>query len=324
MKKNRTLVSLSCRAPQAAPRLTFAALCAAALLFSAEARADGTSTKTSALPAAARTQLQKEIAAWRVSNPQSFAAVASVDGHKPEVYGQYRRPIPTTEREFRRLGKAALLPMLDALAFTAPERGSLTDDEWNALQVGMLEGVGVLRDRRAAPVLAAIFEAGNAAVVSAAAGRALGRLGGDAELAVLSKHAVAGDPLLTAAIAGLAECRRIESAKLLAGLLATTTDAALSETIASALGRLSSSWAWKTLGPAAAATGLAVREIAAKAFVDAFPTAQSGTRDAIRRGLQLAEHPSTLQLIDARRASAPAAQRPALDGLRASVAVRIK
>ena len=286
--------------------LVFAAIAAAAATLSLTAAADGIAAKTARIPAAARGNLQAQIEAARASDPAAFEAVASVKMHRPEVYKHFRNPLPTAvSRELRGLGAAALMPMLQALAFDAPERGSLTDVEWDALAAGMLEATGVLRDARSAPVLHAVFESdGLRAPVIGAAARALGRLGGDAELALLTKHTAAGDARRMAAIEGLGQLRRIEAAQYLADLLQGSNDDATAAAISDALGKLGSSWAWKALGAGAAARGLATREVCARALVGGLVRNQGAARTAARDGLVMVEHPSTGGMLQSARGTA--------------------
>lgn len=294
------------------------ALLGFALTMSSAALADGIATKSSQLPAAARAALKTQIDAYRAAHPEAFDAVKNVKGHTPEVYRQNRNPfLPSASRELRALGAPALLPMLEALAFDAPARGSLTDAEWDALAIGMLEAVGVLRDARSTPVLLAIFEAGatRPAVLSATA-RAMGRLGGDAELASLTSHTGLSDKLRAHAIEGLGHMRRVESAKHLATLLASPRDDADAEAIATALGTLGSSWAWKTLGPQAAAAGLAARAICAKALVPAFArTTGASARTAMHDAILLVDHPTTVELLKTARSSKNPEAAKAIDAL---------
>ena len=284
-------------------------LCSAAfgcvIAFSGAARADGITVKSSALSSEALTKLETQIQSERAANPKAFEAVKKVKGHRPEVYRNYRNPYPTTTRELRGLGKAALFPILEALAVKAPERGSLNDAEWDALKIGMLEAVGVIGDARARPVVLATFEApGLGESVQLAAGRAVGRLAGDAELALLTKHAVKGDALLLAAIAGLGEMRRVESAQHLASLLSTTKDADVAKAAAEALGVLGSSWAWRALGPKAEATGLAVRKVCAEALVPKLTRSQGQARIAVGDAILMVDHPTTVDLLKSERATA--------------------
>jgi hypothetical protein len=246
-------------------------------------------------------------------------AVKSVKGHRPEHYGKNRNPYPTVARELRGLGAPALLPMLEALAIKAPERGSLTDAEWDALALGMLEAVGVLKDSRASAVVIAIFESSNIRDgVRLAAARAAGRLGGDAELKVLTSHAKSGDPLELAAIHGLGEMMRLESAKHVAQSLATTKDPAVAEAAATALGTLGSSWAWKSLGPKAEAKGLEVRKVCADALVPRFARSKGNLRLAAGQAVMIVDHPETVALLQNQR-SVSGVDVKAVDGLIAKV-----
>lgn len=283
-------------------KLLVSSILGSALLVAPTALADGISLATSALPNEARAKLENEIAAAKAAQPKVFQAVKNVRGHRPEVYGKFRNPYPTVSRELRGLGKPALLPMLEALAFQAPERGSLTDTEWDALAIGLLEAVGVIRDARASAVVGAIFESSAIRpAVRLAAARAAGRMGGDAELKLLTGHAKSGDPLELAAIHGLGQMMRLEAAKHVAQILSTTKDAAVAEAAATALGTIGSSWAWKSLGPKAAATGLEVRKVCADALVPRYTRAKGNLRNAAAESVMLVDHPETTTLLEAQR-----------------------
>jgi len=256
------------------------------------------------LPAAARAALSHDIEVFRAAHPELFQAVLDVKGVRPEVYKGFQNPLPNAAPELRALGPAGLLPMLSALAFDAP-RTALTEKERNALTAGMLEAVGMLRDPRSAAVLHIALEGGSRdPVVRRAAAEAVGRLCGDAELALLIKHTASGDELAEASIHGLGQCKRMEGAKQLAALLAAAPDDATAEVVAAALGVAGSSWAWQAMGPSAEATGLAVREIAARALVDAFPRRGGAARARIGKSMLLVEHPLLPALIEKARASA--------------------
>ena len=266
-------------------KLLVSSILGSALLVAPTAFADGISIAASALPNEARAKLENDIAAAKASQPKAFLAVKNVKGHRPEHYGKNRNPFPTVSRELRGLGAPALLPMLEALAFTAPERGKLSDAEWDALAIGMLEAVGVIKDARASAVVGAIFESSSVRpAVRLAAARAAGRLGGDAQLAAahrLTPRAVT--PLELAAIHGLGEMMRLEAAKHVAQILGSTKDAAVAEAAATALGTLGSSWGWKSLGPKAAATGLEVRKLCANALVPRALRGKQSLRKAAAR-----------------------------------------
>lgn len=293
-----------------------ALLVCAGLGVSGAAQADGLAARAVDVPEPSRHAIAAEIAKAKLAEPQAFEAVRKLRGVRREFYGRQRNPVPTAGRELRGLGPSALWAMVDALAFDAPPRDGLSDEERTALTVGLLEAVGVLRDPRAGPVLGAVFERGPAGGrVAKAAAKALGRLCGDAELGLLGRHAQAGDARRLAAIHGLGECKRAESAGKLAALLAIETEPAAVEALASALGAVGSSWAWEALGPEAKARGLAVREVAAKALVAAYAQRPAEARASLGRAVAAVEHPETAALIErARRGAAPEAQ-AALDRL---------
>jgi len=277
------------------------------------AAADGIAVADSQIPAAERSNLWSEIEAYRGTHPGIFEQVRNVQGHRPEVYNKRRNPIPFVGPELRRLKQAALLPMLEVLAFQAPQRGALTDREWRALHVGLLEAVGVIRDRRASTVLQQAFENATHPEVIHAAGEALGRLCDDSSYKLLSKR-VAGSKKLGAMV-GLGQCRRIDSTEQLAQMLENATDEAEAAVLAEALGVAASSWAWQTYGKAAQAQGLKVRRIAATALVPAFIRHQGKARKAVRIGLTMAEYPGTAQLVRQHRHQADEATARALDRL---------
>jgi hypothetical protein len=266
----------------------------------------GLAAQPGQLPAAARASLTQEIEAYRLVHPELFRAVLDVSGVRPEVYKSFRNPLPNAAPELRALGAAALLPMLSALAIEAPRR-ALSERERNALTSGMLEAVGRLRDPRSAPVLRAALEgASKDPVVRRAAAEALGRLCGDADLALLIKHASPGDGAREAAIHGLGQCKRIESAHHLASTLESAADDATAAAAAGALGLVGSSWAWKAMGPASEATGLAVREVAARALVKAFAVRGGDVRARVGQSMLEVEHPILPGLIEIERARASA------------------
>jgi hypothetical protein len=287
----------------------------------APASADGLVLRETQLASPARASLARAIELDRKAHPKAFDAVANVRGVRPEVYSKFQNPAPNALPELRALGAAGLLPMLHALAFTAPDL-TLSSRERTALTVGMLEAVGLLRDPRSGPVLAASFESGvkEPAVLRASA-VALGRVCGDAELATLTRHTGAADALKLHAIEGLGECRRLESANHLSTQLAAASDDATAEAIARALATLGSSWAWKAMGPAAEAKGLAVREVAARALVSAYAK-RPGARAELERALSIVEHPQTATMLRAAAATASAEARAPMEKLATSLEKR--
>jgi hypothetical protein len=286
----------------------------ALLLGASAARADGLALASSELPEAAKKTLVKDVAALKAAQPDAFDKVRDIQGIKPEVYKQYRNPIPMAGLELKRLGAGALLPMLSALALDAPAV-TLSEQEKTTYVIGLLEASSALRDARGGAVYKAILESKNKpADVLRAAAEAMGRLCGDAELAALKKHTAAGDTLRSHAIRGLGQCRRKESAEHLATLLAEAKDAAAAEPIADALGLVASSWAWKAMGAKVATTAKEVQAIAAKALIGAF-SRYDGARETTRKSLRLVESHDALALIATARTTADVATQTALDTL---------
>ena len=302
--------------------LTAAALAACFTFMTPNtAAADGILVADSQIPAAERNKLWSEIEAYRAVNPAAFEAVRSLKGHRPETYKKWRNPVPAVGMELRRLKQAGLLPMLEALAFQAPERGTLTEREYRALKVGLLEATGMLRDGRSATILQQAYLNATHPDVIWAAGEALGRLCDDSSYKLLSKHLTGARK--EGAIAGLGQCRRIDGTEKLAGMLASAADEAEATAIAKALGVAASSWAWATYGPEAQAQGLEVRRIAAEALVPAFIRLQGKARKAASKGLTMAEYPGMAALVrqHRHRANEPTAQ--ALDRLVARIEKRL-
>lgn len=278
------------------------------------------------LPAAQRVKLQHEIEAFRAQNPKLADVIHQVKGCSAAGYQNARNPKPACAHELRALGPMLLLPMLDALAFDAPREPATTPAEKQAFAAGLLRAVGTFRDVRATAVLHAAFEQGPADErLRGEAAEALGRLGGDAELATLVKHSAVGDPLRMAAIQGLGECMRLESAQHLAGMLATQPDEATAVWIARSLGNVSSSWAWQALERSHKATpvqGLAVRTEAARSLLTAYGHAGQKLRAQITLALDMAEHPDAKVLLQQARSKADPAANPAYDALQSHLSQR--
>ncbi len=262
------------------------------------ALADGLAVKPAALPASVKTSLESEIAAAKTSKRDLRDRVRDVQGVKPEVYKQAQNPVPEASRELVRLGKDALVPMLEALAFDAPQR-TLAANEAEALTIGMLHAVGKIRDAKSSPVLRAVFDAQSSSTpVAVAAAVALGQLCGDAERSALEGQLAEGKPLRQAAVAGLAECRNADAVTLLAPLSKDQTASIRKEAV-KALGTVGAAWAWKAKGDAKAAEALMVRNAAASALLDAW-LANADIRTEAKRAMLRTE--STTLLANVKKA----------------------
>jgi len=287
-----------------------AAATAAALLIAGNASADGLMMEPSALSPSARASLEADIEAFKQSNPAAFDAVANVQGHRPAYYRKLRNPVPFVGRELTRIGPRGLLPMLEALAFEAPARGGATEDEWNALKIGMLEAVGRLRDPRASEVLNAAFANASPHFVQVSAAEAMGKLCDARGFGALTGALRGTDAdLRGAAIDGLAWCRSRAAADVLIVELDRAKSGSEAKRISAALGTLGSKWGWFALGKSRQAEGLAIRGVVSEALMRAYARFDAATRIEIGKRLTVVALPS-LRSVASRHDSAldPAAR----------------
>lgn len=266
-----------------------------------------------ALPIAAQRTLAASVRAERTSHPERFAAVNDLAGLRPRVYRASRGGRPTVLRELRAMGREALLPMLDVLALSGYPR-ALTADERAVLEVGLLDAVGELRDRRAEPVLRAAFERMTSPESVRAAARALGRLGGDSEVAALSAAARVAGPRQAAALEGLGASRRDDAVGVIVGVLDGATEDAVVLAGARGLAEAGSSWA-----AAASGRDTALSSRCAAALVRAFSRTHGEARDAIMVAVIAVAAPDTPALLAAVRPGADADTRRALDVMERAV-----
>jgi hypothetical protein len=277
---------------------------AAIVGLTSDARADGLASKPTALESSARQTLSAEIAKAKSEKKDVRDRVRDVKGVKPEHYKKSRNPIPEASRELSALGKDALFPMLEALAFDAPQR-DLTTKESEALTIGMLAAVGDLRDARSAPVLRASFEGqSTSTAVARVAATSLGKLCRKTDRDYLA-NALETGPRRTAAAYGLGECRNQESIETLVSTV-HDDDAAVRLEVVKALGTAGSSWAWAARirgGKATEAEALAARNAAAEALLEAF-VAHEDVRSEAKKALLKTESPTLLSAIEGLKSGA--------------------
>ncbi len=246
------------------------------------------------------------------------AKVRDVQSVKPEVYKQQRNPIPEASRELKALGRDALVPMLEALAFDASQPG-LSADEKEALVIGMISAVGEIRDARSTPVLAAILDAQPGSTPAAlAAARALGKACGSSERQILISK-VDGEKLRAAAVQGLGECRTLDSAKAIAKVAKSSADGETRKSAVRALGVVGSSWAWAAEGKADDDEALEVRTLASNTLIDIF-VADVNLRTDSKRAVLKCEAPNALERVRAAKARADATTAKALESLERLIA----
>jgi HEAT repeat protein len=272
------------------------------------------------LDAKQRGVLIEEIAKARARQPAAFAAIAKAPSLAIELDRNKRGRFAAVGPELRRLGRPALLPMLEMLALSGPRRADLNDSAWRALRVGLIEAVGTQREPIAQPVLNAILDGDSDYWVVRAAAEAIGRYGDDASVKKLIALARAAGPKRDAVLSAIGNCRRRAVVEQLAEMLAAPANAAQAERVIDALGDAGNSWAWRTPNVAKYGEESAVRGAAARALVAAFVKFDGRLRLRARRAILLVDHGSTPALIAAARVGAPPDTRAALDELAVKLA----
>jgi hypothetical protein len=267
-----------------------------------------------------RAQLQKDISLARTKHPTVFAQARDVALNAGKMDAMKRGRFAPIKQYFRALGPDALLPMLEMIAIDGPQTSGLKPTARIALRAGLIEAVGALRDPRSMPVLLAVLNSNETEYYTVrAAAEALGKLGNDTAAAKLITMAKANDVKSLAVLDGMSECRRTAVANFLATRVNTSSDDEALVVIRS-LGRVGSSWAWKTPAVAVSGESDATRAAAAAALVKAFVMYDGYARQKASNSLMMVDHSSTPNLIAAARASASPALAVELDKLAARFA----
>lgn len=248
-----------------------------------------------------RAGLRAEIAAARTAAPEAFQRLADLRGRLAGLDAAKRGPLPVLLPRLQALGQEALLPLLEEIAFNAPERGALTDSALLGWRASILEAVGKLRDPRSVPVLRAVVTLGPAhRLITAAAAGAYGKLLTDEAAAWLVDALTAADGERRLGILqGLGHCRRAVATDALAAALRARPDAEEAKLLARSLGNAGSSWAWQT--PVVSATGeeAAVRRTAAEALAAAWPLYDGQAQKKLGHALLVVEFTGTPALLRA-------------------------
>jgi HEAT repeat protein len=268
------------------------------------------------LVAAERSALEQSIIAARISSPAAFESLARLRQELPTLDADKRGRAVPVAAILKGMGKDALLPMLNEIAFDSQRRNGFTDSAWSAWRVGLVEAVGFLRDGRSAPVLTAILDGSDTDfdLIRAAAG-ALGKLGTDAVAQKLVTMARQKNPKQLAVLSGMGHCRRIAVANELVAALLAQPDAQTAKVVARSLGDIGSAWAWKTPIVQASGEEIAVRSAAAKALVVSYVRYDDDARSSIGKALLMVDYSGTLALIEAQKKSELPERRVLLDEL---------
>jgi hypothetical protein len=285
------------------------------MLASAAARADGVAIAPEAIPEAERATLVQQIAEARAQTPDAFDAVAAVDTYKPEGIRRSRNNKPDASRAFMRLGRPALMPMIELLAFQA-ERGSLTEEQWSALGDGLLHAIAFLRDDRAASTLEAVFLGSDDAKFVRKAGEGLGMLCGSRQQRVLLTASRETGPRRLGAITGLGWCRTKASVKRLAAIMAEPLDAKTAAATAKALGYVGSSWGLSADKSIPADRAETIQRIAAEALVDQYPRFGKKVRATMQTAVLMVEYRPSVGRLESMRRRVDQPMAKELDDLR--------
>jgi len=268
------------------------------------------------LPAHARMRLAVEIDSARREHPKAFHALRAVRNDLPALDANKRgrfAPIPAI---LKSMGKDALLPMLEELAFRGQPKGNLADSAWIAWRAGVIEAVGMLRDTRAEIVLVAILDGPETEFhVVRAAAAALGRIGTDTAAQKLVMMSKVQGAKQKAVLAGMGECRRKSIALALSEAANSAPDGATARIIAHSLGDVGSAWAWKTSVIASSGEEAPVRAIAAKALVAVFVAYGGDVRKTASNAIMVVDDPSTPALVEAAKKGASSELVIVLDAL---------
>jgi hypothetical protein len=280
----------------------------AAATVSGSACAGGAVLSPSDVPAAARAQLEGAVAQARKDDPKSFEDVAALRRRLPELDAQKRGDVVTVALPLEDMGPRALWPIVEEIVFAAQPPSDLAPGAWRDWRVALIEALGLLHDVRTEPIVLALLAKHDAdAPLLRASVEAAGRLGTRAAVSKMVSLKPADAALRRAMWEGMGECHQLACVHALSAALATGPDAETTGIVARSLGRSASSWAWQTPALAATGEGPSVRAAAAKALMNALPSASPGApRAALFRALGVVEDGSTAQLArDLRKKADP-------------------
>jgi HEAT repeat protein len=277
--------------------------CVALGTWATPALADGVVLSPNRLSQADRSALQTELIRARSAEPRVFKQVTHARTLAIRLDARRHGRYATITPHLKHLGRPALLPMLEMLAFDAPARGAMSQGAWLTLRVGLLEAVGSLRDPRAIPVLEGVLDAPMADVeVTRAAAEALGRIGTDRAAHKLIALARVPGPKQIPVIEGMEDCRRLAVARYLATSLEQRPSEQMALALVKSLASVGNAWAWAS--PVVAGEQEPTRALAARSLVHAFVRHDGPVREAAAKGVLLVNHTSTQSLVKQARARA--------------------
>jgi hypothetical protein len=301
--------------------LVCSAVVATALLGSSpHASAAGLMLDAKQLTPQARNALKVDLDRAKLRALGPFDAVKEIAAHANDLDRSGRRPGMPLTLHFKALGPDALLPMLEMLAVEQNLPQNLTPTAQVALERGLIEAVGLVKDVRSLAVLTGILDKTTDPDTTFVAAEAIARLGTDDALAALtSALKTANEPRSRAILRGMGSCRRVAAGRVLAARLDSHPDAETARVLARSLGNLGNAWAWKTLG--GSAEEAPARDLAARSLFRAFLAYDDAeTRLALTKALLVVDAPATKQLASEARRGASGDVARALDDLAERVA----
>ena len=270
----------------------------------------------------ARTRLETNIQSAHARDAATFDAVRGVVAQADALDHQKRGrlyPMASLLRGVVRGHSGSAMALLEPLV--APERFAMPRSESAriALRAGLLEAAGDLKDPAAAPVYRAIITNETEFFEVRAAVEALGKLGDDADVAMLATLAQTRGPKQDAVIAGMGACRRVAAARALEAVVAQSPAGMSAKHLARALSAMGSAWALATPNAAPALEAPAIRDTTARAALAMFVSNAEARQDASNALVVIAAPDAQRWIADARRTASPELA-TALDALAARLA----
>lgn len=276
-------------------------VCATILLAAPSAHAgQGMVLEAKHLPAVTATDLRVRIENQRLTDAAAFRSVRDLAARSKELDKRARGGKAPISLQFKAMGAPAVLPLIELLAFDSPL------DVPGDVKRDLVEGLGLLRDARAMPVLGAILDHAVEPSMTRTAAEAIGRMETDeASRRLASALASADGPRRAAILAGMGACHREATVRTIAAKLADRSlDDPAARAAIKSLGRAGNAWVWST--SAHKSEGAAARVVAAKALVAAFVAYDGDLQQEASDALMMVDDASTPSLVaDAKRNASP-------------------
>ena len=250
--------------------------------------------------------LGKEIALEKQAKNENFTKVDEIIANISELDKWRRGPYVVTTPYFQALGAKAFLPMAEALLEPSESFKNLTPKGQVAAQVGMLEALSKLADKRAYPVYSYLLKEPTALDknVLRAAATAMARLRtGDSEKYLLELYNN-NKELREELPSALGQCRSEAATRLLAAEALKPQSATHFRRLTRSLGYVVSEWALATSALKENKDALLARDIALDALV-ALETSQIALEDdekELKKSVFTAEKMASPEALAAARA----------------------